>query len=116
MNTILHITKSQQWEQAKILGTYRGDTLDSEGFIHCSTAAQVIWVANRFFVNQKGLVILCIDSDRVKADICYEGAELGQLFAHVYGELNIDAVFQVVDFEVGEDGFFVLPQEVISLE
>ena len=116
MNTILHITKSEQWEQAKILGTYRGDTLDSEGFIHCSTAAQVIWVANRFFVNQKGLVILCIDSDRVKAEIRYEAAEVDNLFPHIYGELNIDAVFQVVDFEAGEDGFFVLPKEVISLE
>ena len=116
MNTILHITKSEQWEQAKILGTYRGDTLDSEGFIHCSTAAQVIWVANRFFVNQKGLVILCIDSEQVKADVRYEAAEVGKLFPHVYGELNIDAVFQVVDFEAGEDGFFVLPKEVISLE
>ncbi|MEH2462221.1 DUF952 domain-containing protein [Nostoc sp.] len=116
MNTILHITKNEEWEQAKILGTYRGDTLDLEGFIHCSTAAQVIWVANRFFVNQKGLVILCIDSEQVKAEIRYEAAEVGELFPHVYGELNIDAVFQVVDFEAGEGGFFVLPQEVISLE
>lgn len=115
MNTILHITKSEQWEQAKILGSYRGDTLDSEGFIHCSTAAQVIWVANRFFVNQKGLVILCIDSEQVKPEIGYEAAEVDNLFPHIYGELNIDAVFQVVDFEAGKDGFFVLPQEAIDL-
>ncbi len=116
MNNILHITQREQWEQAKRLGSYRGDTLDSEGFIHCSTATQVIWVANRFFVNQKDLVILFIDSDKVKPEIRYEAATIGELFPHIYGELNIDAVFQVIDFASGEDGFFVLPEEVINLE
>lgn len=115
MNTILHITQREEWEQAKRLGTYRGDTLDSEGFIHCSTATQVIWVANRFFVNQKDLVMLFIGSDKVKPEIRYEAAEIGELFPHIYGELNIDAVFQVIDFECGEDGFFVLPEDVINL-
>ncbi len=116
MNIILHITQRQQWEQAKNLGSYRGDTLDSEGFIHCSKKAQLVKVANRFFVNQTSLVILCIDSDKVKPDIHYEEAEIGELFPHIYGELNVDAVFQVIDFEPGEDGLFVLPPEVVNLE
>jgi uncharacterized protein (DUF952 family) len=50
MNTILHITQSQQWQEAKQIGSYRGDTLDSEGFIHCSQKAQIVRVANRFFL------------------------------------------------------------------
>ncbi|MHC5729338.1 MAG: DUF952 domain-containing protein, partial [Nostoc sp.] len=49
MNTILHITKRQQWEQAKDLGSYRADSLDSEGFIHCSKSTQIVKVANTFF-------------------------------------------------------------------
>ena len=115
MKTILHITKREEWEQAKLVGIYRGDTLESEGFIHCSTAKQVIKVANNFFPNQKGLVLLCIDSDKVQAEIRYEGVEGEELFPHVYGALNIDAVFQVVGFEAGEDGKFVLPPEVMDL-
>lgn len=116
MNTILHITKSQQWEQAKNLGRYRADSLDSEGFIHCSKSTQILNVAKRFFDNQKELVLLFIDSEKVQAEIRYEPAEIGELFPHVYGELNIDAVYQVIDFEAGEDGLFELPQEVINLE
>ncbi len=115
MTTILHITKPEEWEQAKLVGMYRGDTLEFEGFIHCSTAKQVIKVANNFFHNQKGLVLLCIDSNKVKAEIRYEGVEGEELFPHVYGALNIDAVFKVVGFEAGEDGKFVLPQEVRDL-
>ncbi|MEH2080165.1 MAG: DUF952 domain-containing protein [Nostoc sp.] len=116
MNTILHITKHQQWEQAKNLGIYRADSLDGEGFIHCSKSTQILKVAKRFFDNQKELVLLFIDSEKVQAEIRYEPAEIGELFPHVYGELNIDAVYQVIDFEAGEDGLFELPQEVINLE
>ncbi len=112
MNTILHITHSEQWEAAKNLGTYRGDTLASEGFIHCSTLAQVIGSANRFFKDRTDLVILSIDVDLVKSEIRYEGAEENNLFPHIYGELNIDAVIQVIDLESGADGYFLLPKEL----
>ncbi|AFZ24014.1 hypothetical protein Cylst_1743 [Cylindrospermum stagnale PCC 7417] len=115
MNTIFHITQRQQWQDAKVLESYRGDTLDSEGFIHCSTARQLVKVANRFFSTQNDLVILFIDSDKVQAEIRYELAEVDELFPHIYGALNIDAVFQVIDFEPGEDGFFELPLEVVNL-
>jgi uncharacterized protein (DUF952 family) len=111
MTTILHITQREQWEQAKLVGTYQGDTLDSEGFIHCSTPTQIIKVANTFFPNQKGLVLLLINSDKVDAAIRYEGVE-GELFPHIYAALNVDAVFKVIDFEPGEDGLFRLPKNI----
>lgn len=116
MNTILHITQRQAWETAKNLDTYRSNTLDSEGFTHCSTIAQVLGSANRFFNNQTDLVILIIDSDRVKSEIKYEGAEATNLFPHIYGELNIDAVLQSIDLEADLDGkFTTLPSELINL-
>jgi len=115
MSTILHITQRQQWEQAKNLGSYRADSLDLEGFIHCSRAAQIVKVANRFFKNQKDLVLLFIDYEKVNAEIRDEEAEVGEFFPHIYGELNIDAVYQVIDFVAGEDGLFELPEEVRDL-
>ncbi|MDF5706083.1 MAG: DUF952 domain-containing protein [Nostoc sp. S4] len=116
MNTILHITQRQQWEQAKNLGSYRADSLDSEGFIHCSKSTQIVKVANRFLKNQKDLVLLFIDYEKVKAEIRNEEAEIDELFPHIYGELNIDAIYQVIDFAPGENGLFELPQEVVDLE
>lgn len=109
MKRILHITSRTEWEKAKNLGTYRSDSLASEGFIHCSTAAQVIGSANRFFKGRENLVILSIDPDRVSSEILYEGIESSNLFPHIYGELNIDAVLRVTDLEAGADGVFVLP-------
>lgn len=114
MNTILHITQRQQWEAAKNIGTYRGPTLDTEGFIHCSILAQVIGSANRFFKNQTDLVILLINCDRIKPEVRYEGETINNLFPHIYGELNIDAVVQAIDFSCEEDGLFILPPELAN--
>jgi uncharacterized protein (DUF952 family) len=114
MNTILHITQSDRWTKAKNLGTYRSDTLATEGFIHCSTLAQVISSANRFFRGLQDLVILVIDLDRVTSEIRYEGTDPHNLFPHIYGELNIDAVIQAVDLETNTDGSFVLPQGLVN--
>ena len=113
MNTILHITQRQAWATAKDLGTYCSNTLASEGFIHCSTIAQVIGSANRFFKDQKDLVILKIDVDRVIPEIRYEGIDRNNLFPHIYGELNIDAVIQSIDLESDVNGSFLLPSGLV---
>jgi uncharacterized protein (DUF952 family) len=109
MSLILHITARSQWQQAQQIGIYRADSLDAEGFIHCSTPLQVVRTANAFFTGELGLVLLCIDSDRVQPEIRYEIAD-GDRFPHIYGPLNLDAVTQVVDFEPNLDGKFELPQ------
>jgi uncharacterized protein (DUF952 family) len=108
MALILHIVDLHQWQAAQNAGVYRGDTLGTEGFIHCSTPAQVIWVANAFYRGQSSLVLLCIDSEKVQAEIKYEGVD-ERKFPHVYGALNLDAVTEVLEFEPGQDGLFALP-------
>jgi uncharacterized protein (DUF952 family) len=102
MNIIYHITRRQVWEEAQVIGSYCADTLLTEGFIHCSTPTQVLKTADRFFQNQTGLIILCIDEDKVDSEIRYELAD-SELFPHIYGALNIDAVYQTIDFEAREN-------------
>jgi uncharacterized protein (DUF952 family) len=114
MNTILHITSTEGWAEAKNLGSYRSNTLESEGFIHCSTLAQVIGSANRFFKDRQDLVILIIEIDRVIPEIRYEGADPNNLFPHIYGELNIDAVVGSIDLESDINGSFILPTELLN--
>lgn len=71
-------------------------------------------MTNRFFASQKGLVLLCIDCDRVKTEIKYEGLETQELFPHIYGALNVDAVVNTLDFEPDADGKFKLPSELTN--
>src|SRR6267142_5949904 len=111
MAIIFHITTGQAWRSAAAEGIYRTENFPIEGFIHCSTADQVIQVANLRFRGPTGLVLLSIDTDRVTAEIIYENLEGGsQLFPHIYGKLNIDAVIQVAEFEPGAAGHFTLPK------
>jgi uncharacterized protein (DUF952 family) len=112
MNWIFHITPRSHWEQAQQAGSYRADSLDTEGFIHCSTPAQVVRVADLFYRGQSGLVLLCIDPERLNAELIYEEVEEKQRFPHLYGALNLDAVVQVVDFHPNSEGRFELPAAI----
>ena len=107
---ILHIARSEDWLAAQQMGEYRNDSLTTEGFIHCSKAEQVVGVANSFFVDQHGLVLLVIDPSRLKSELGWEtspGSE--ELFPHIHGPLNLEAVIHVLAFEPGLDGKFSLP-------
>jgi uncharacterized protein (DUF952 family) len=108
---IYHITKRTDWEKARALRAYMADTLASQGFIHCSNSDQVLRVANSFYKGQTGLVLLCIEEERVKAPIKRENLEGGQeLFPHIYGPLNVDAVMRVKDLPLSSNGLFQPPE------
>lgn len=113
MTIIYHITRKADWDAALAAGSYAADSLASEGFIHCSTVQQVIATANRIFKGRRDLVLLCVESARVKAAIRYENLEGGaNLFPHIYGALAPDAVTAVCVFPPCGDGLFALPVSI----
>jgi uncharacterized protein (DUF952 family) len=115
---ICHIVKRSEWMLAVARGTYAPTSLRDEGFIHCSTIAQVIDTANRFYRGQDDLILLLIDESRLKAELKYEapammhGESAGELFPHLYGELNVDEVVRMVVLRCAVDGSFQLPDGV----
>ena len=110
MSVIFHIATRADWAAAQAAGAYTADSLISEGFIHCSTAEQVIATANRIFRGRRDLVLLSVETSRVAAEIRYENLEGGtQQFPHIYGALSVDAVVAVHDFPPSADGSFALP-------
>jgi uncharacterized protein (DUF952 family) len=100
MTIIFHITSREAWTEAKVLGSYSSDTLATEGFTHCSTTEQVQRSAQKFFKGKTDLVLLHIDQEKALPEVHYEAAGSGELFPHIYGPLNLDAVVSVEDFEV----------------
>jgi uncharacterized protein (DUF952 family) len=110
METIYHITTRVEWLKGMRQGEYRSATLEDEGFMHCSTLAQVAGSANKHFYRRGGLALLHIDPERVAAEIRTENLAGGEtLFPHIYGPLNLDAVISVEAFEPGSDGTFTYP-------
>ena len=112
---ILHIAQESAWLSAVPSGIYRADSLETEGFIHCSTPAQVLGPANERFRGQEELVLLSIDPEKVATPIIYEDCyESGQAFPHIYGPLDVAAVMAVIPFPPQADGSFLLPGELES--
>lgn len=90
---VFHITQRKEWENALEAGVYRADTLKEQGFIHCCFAQQRSEVLQQFFQNQDDLVILTLDSEKLVSEVRLENLEGGlELFPHIYGEINLDAV------------------------
>lgn len=110
MSVLLHITTWPRWLEAAAAGQYTAESLQREGFIHCSTADTVLKVANQHFRGEADLVLLCIAQAQVAAEVRYEGPYGGDYYPHIYGPLNCDAVFKVVEFPAGPDGRFVMPE------
>jgi uncharacterized protein (DUF952 family) len=106
---IYHIAPRQAWERACQVGFYHGDTLATEGFIHCSTYKQVTHTADRYYQGRSDLVLLCIDPSLVEAEIRYEASVEGDKFPHVYGPLATTAVRQTAVLNPNQDGSFSMP-------
>lgn len=109
MRTIFHITNRSDWEKAKDRGQYEADTLKTEGFIHLSRPHQVLKVADFLFKGKADLALLHINQELVTSEIKYEG-EKDNLFPHIYGPLNVDAVVGIYEFRENENEF-ALPNE-----
>ena len=113
MKLIFHMTTVDQWQEARDCGAYWAESLKTEGFIHFSTASQVIDVANFLFRGQEDLVLLCVDQDEVDVEVRYEKVEGDERrFPHVYGRVLCSQVSEVIEFLPSDDGSFLLPSEV----
>jgi glutathione S-transferase len=95
---IFHLALPGDWASAFDTGDYRtstrGSSLDDVGFIHCSTRAQIVATANRFYGDLDQLVLLTIDPHLVPSPIVFEPPAPGahELFPHISGPLPLAAV------------------------
>lgn len=121
MNTIVAITDTDIWQQARQAGTYTQSTLDETletvGFIHCTSPDQTIATANRHFTDRQNVILLLIDVGQVASEVRFEAAKSGRpgLFPHIYGPLNIDAVYMVLQLAKDASGQFTEPEQLTAL-
>lgn len=107
---IYHVCRRDEWRAAQAQGRYGGSSQDkADGFIHFSTAAQVVESAARHRAGQSGLVLLEVATDPLGAALKWEPSRGGQLFPHLYGELPVSAVTRTADLPLGADGRHVFP-------
>jgi uncharacterized protein (DUF952 family) len=94
---LVHLCLRRDWERAVQDGVYRAASLDELGFIHLSRPEQIQGVAQRFYAGIQGLVLLWIDPRKLGGEVRWEPSD-GQIFPHLYGPLNVEAVQAVQEF------------------
>ena len=100
MEPIFHIVPQSEWDRALDTGWYRPESLDTEGFIHCSD----------YYGGRTDLLLLEIDPGKVRAEVIRELAPDRQgRFPHVYGPLPVESVVHVHGLPLGRDGRFHWP-------
>ena len=107
MALIYHLAKRSEWEEAGSDGPYSAGSLAEEGFIHCSRdEEQMLAVANRLFAGMEDVLVLDVDTDRLTAPLKHEPSRSGEIYPHIYGPINVDAVLGVRPLIADAEGKF----------
>ncbi len=108
---IYKICPASAWSEAERQGVFRGSADDiRDGFIHLSAASQVTETARKHFFGQEGLLLIAVDADALGDALRWERSRNGELFPHLYGELDPGAVLSVRSLQTRSDGFHDIPE------
>ena len=97
-------------EWAAASDPYAPASVAAEGFVHCSTATQVVGVATGLFAGRDDLLLLHIDPARLDGELRWEDCyDHGQAFPHVYAPIDHDAIVAVTPYPPDAQGRFTPP-------
>ena len=110
---IYKIFRRPEWDAFRHAGQTAGAPVDlADGYIHFSTAAQVMETAARHFADEGDLVLVVFDATRLGADLRWEPSRGGALFPHLYRRLRLDEVLSDHALPLGAAGH-IFPETLV---
>ena len=100
-DAIFHLTTPPEWEAGQASGSVVPAGFAAEGFVHCSTSAQLAGTIERHFAGHDELVLLRLHPHAIEADLRWEESRPGQVYPHVYRPLVPADVAEVVSWRCG---------------
>lgn len=91
---IYHIVTPENWEKFKDETAYEAESLETEGFIHCSYRNQLEGVLERYYKNQSKVTLLHINPHLLDAKLVAERSTGGDVYPHIYGKINRTAIVE----------------------
>jgi uncharacterized protein (DUF952 family) len=89
---IFHIVLPEVWEKFKDKDFYEAESLQTEGFIHCSFAEQIETVLNRYYRDTERVLLLEIETEKLTSRLINEPSTGGEIYPHIYGKINAEAI------------------------
>ena len=104
MALIYKILTADQWRGFEASGVFAGAPVDlADGYIHFSTAAQVVETAAKHFAGQSGLVLAAVEAEGLDA-LQWEPSRGGALFPHLYAALPLTRIVWARPLPLDADG------------
>ena len=89
---IYHIVLPEKWNSLDSSENYAAESLETEGFIHCSYRHQLDGVLGRYYANAKEVVILELDTEKLTSRLVEEPSTNNEIYPHIYGPINRDCI------------------------
>ncbi len=92
---IYHIVLPETWEKFKDLDFYEAESLQTEGFIHCSFAEQIEGVLERYYQGAERVLILTVEPEKLTSKLVNEPSINNEIYPHIYGKINRQAITEI---------------------
>ncbi len=103
---IYHAAVKADWD-ARTETDYEPAGYAEEGFVHLSSAEQLIGTLHKHYPGRDDLVLLSVDPARVTARLVWEDLyRSGIAFPHIYGPIELSAVVSSTPLACDENGRF----------
>lgn len=91
-NVAYHLVPIPVWEERGSAPTYVPEAYEQDGFIHTTNGLDpLLEVANMFYTGDaRRFMVLVLDASKLTSELRYD--DEGQVYPHIYGPLNTDAV------------------------
>ena len=110
---IYKIFRRPEWDAFRAAGRTAGAPVDlADGFIHFSTASQVVETAAKHFATESDLVLVAFRAEALGPALKWEPSRGGALFPHLYRPLEIAEVHWDTSLPLGATGH-IFPEALL---
>lgn len=110
---VYKIFRRPEWDALRRDGATAGAPVDlRDGFIHLSTAQQLMETAARHFHDERDLVLVALHAGRLGSALRWEPSRGGALFPHLYRAVTLADVAWDKSLPLGVAGH-IFPEGVI---
>ncbi len=108
-DVFFHLVPAEYYRDCDSSAPYTPANFEVEGFIHCTEGLDnLAAVGNRYYKDDLRMyVALVIERERVTSEIRYDDSS--EIYPHIYGPLNRDAITQILPLMRSAEGEFVRP-------
>ena len=109
---VYKVVPEPMWMSSCEKGIFEGSLDDRrDGFIHLSSAPQLLGTLNKYFRGQSDLVLIAFERNTLAQNLRWEVSRNGELFPHYYGALPTNLAVAATPLGTNADGDWTIDED-----